>query len=151
MSDAKIVSKLITYLWPTDNAEFKMRVVASGVLLVAAKGLNVSIPLILKAAVDSMAVVSSSSAGAALTLATSPTGLLLGPMELIVAYGAARGGTCLLNEVRNVVFSKVSQGAIRRIANEVFVHLHKLDLDFHLSRQTGSISRVVDRGTRGMR
>ena len=125
MSDARIVSKLVTYLWPSDNNEFKLRVVASGILLVAAKGLNVSIPLILKAAVDSMAVVSTSSSGtAALALSsTSTTGLLLGPMGLIVAYGAARGGTCLLNEVRNVIFSKVSQGAIRRIANEVFVHV----------------------------
>ena len=151
MSDAKIVSKLATYLWPSHSPEFKTRVIASGVLLVAAKGLNVSIPLILKAAVDSMAVVSTSSAGAfTITSTAAGSGLLLGPMGLIMAYGAARGGTCLLNETRNVIFSKVSQGAIRRIANEVFVHLHKLDLDFHLSRQTGAISRVVDRGTRGM-
>eukprot|EP00955_Chlamydomonas_euryale_P087035 364265-Chlamydomonas_euryale.AAC.1 len=94
MSDFEIVRRLAHYLWPADNAEFKQRVVASGMLLVAAKVVNVSIPIILKYAIDAM-----SDGGAA-------TPLALGSIGLVVAYGGARAVTALLSELRNVIFSK---------------------------------------------
>ncbi|KAG1674674.1 hypothetical protein FOA52_007198 [Chlamydomonas sp. UWO 241] len=145
MSDCVIVQRLVRYLWPADNAEFKGRVVASGVLLVAAKVLNVSIPIILKYAIDAM-----TEGAPAAAIFVDGAGWALGPVGLLAAYGGARAGASLLSELRNVIFSKVSQGAIRRISTEVFTHLHTLDLKWHLSRQTGALSRVIDRGTRGM-
>ncbi|GAX78993.1 hypothetical protein CEUSTIGMA_g6433.t1 [Chlamydomonas eustigma] len=149
MTDVDILKKLSTYLWPKDKPDLQRRVVASAALLVAAKLLNVSVPVIMKEAVDAMSITVSSDALLSLS-ATSSTVYFWSPMTLIIAYGGARTGTALLNELRNVIFSKVSQSAIRLLATEVFAHLHSLDLNFHLSRQTGAISRIVDRGTRGM-
>ncbi|MEW5320485.1 MAG: hypothetical protein WDW38_011554 [Sanguina aurantia] len=76
--------------------------------------------------------------------------MMMGPVGLLVVYGLARGGAVGCNELRNSIFAKVAQGTIRRVASEVFAHLHHMDLNFHLSRQTGALSRVIDRGTRGI-
>lgn len=76
--------------------------------------------------------------------------LAAAPAALILGYSTARVGASLCNELRNAVFAKVTQAAIRRVASQVFGHLHGMDLAFHLSRQTGAVSRVIDRGTRGI-
>ncbi|GIL71461.1 hypothetical protein Vretifemale_2014 [Volvox reticuliferus] len=161
LSDAQILQRLMGYLWPQENPEFKRRVVAATFLLVAAKLLNINVPILLKLAVDALtsavaasAAIPGAGVSTAAAAATAPTvmayGMALGPITLLLGWGAARGGMALCNEMRNIVFAKVSQGTIRRVAREVFSHLHRLDLAFHLSKQTGSLARVVDRGTRGI-
>jgi ATP-binding cassette subfamily B protein len=111
------------------------RVVVALVFLVAAKFANVGVPLVLKDIVDGL-----DSAKAVLVL----------PLALLVAYGALRMSTVLFAELRDVVFMPVTQRAARRIALAVFRHLHALSLRFHLDRQTGGMSRDIERGTRGI-
>ena len=94
-------------------------------------------PLLFKYAVDAL-----NDAGAS-ELVLAPTGLLL-------AYGAARAGASLFNELRNAIFASVAQQGVRRLSSQVFEHLHRLDLTFHLSRQTGALTRALDRGGRGI-
>lgn len=141
----EILRQMSGYLWPKDNPEFRRRLSLALGLMVGAKLLNVSVPVLMKAAVDALAPVSSAGSalagGAAVTTSAS---------ALILAYGAARAGTVLCNEGRNMVFAKVTQGAIRSIALQVFKHLHNLDLAFHLSKQTGTLARIMDRGSRGI-
>ncbi|GFR45594.1 hypothetical protein Agub_g6989, partial [Astrephomene gubernaculifera] len=173
LSDTQILRRLVGYLWPRDNPEFRRRVVAASCLLVVAKILNINVPIALKLAVDALtaeaAVTAAATAAAAAgagaggtaaaaaagTAAAGTTGLVLygmtlGPIALLLGWGGARMGMAFCNEMRNVVFAKVAQGTIRRVAREVFTHLHTLDLGFHLAKQTGSVARVVDRGTRGI-
>jgi ABC-type transport system involved in Fe-S cluster assembly fused permease/ATPase subunit len=128
--DWGVVALLLPYLW-----EYKWRVLVALVFLVAAKLANVGVPLVLKAIVDSL---DSSAATVAV------------PFALLVAYGALRFSTTLFAELRDVVFVRVTQRAIRRIALTVFRHLHALSLRFHLERQTGGVSRDIERGTRGI-
>jgi len=115
--------------------EFKGRVAAALLFLIIAKLANVGVPLALKAIID--------------TLDTKQAILAL-PVLLIVGYGALRFSTTLFNELRDGVFAKVTQRSIRRIALSVFRHLHGLNLRFHLERQTGGMSRDIERGTRGI-
>jgi ABC-type transport system involved in Fe-S cluster assembly fused permease/ATPase subunit len=121
---------LLPYLW-----EFKWRVVVALVFLSVAKLANVGVPLVLKEVVDA--------------LDPSRAAVVL-PLALLVAYGALRLSTTLFAELRDVVFVRVTQRAIRRIALTVFGHLHSLSLRFHLERQTGGVSRDIERGTRGI-
>ncbi|CAB4028207.1 ATP-binding cassette sub-family B member 7, mitochondrial-like, partial [Paramuricea clavata] len=105
--------------------------------------LNVQVPFLFKYAVDHLnnaAPLMDTVAGSAMTLTTA----------LLLGYGAARAGASLFNELRNAVFAKVAQSSIRTVAKRTFLHLHNLDLSFHLSRQTGYLSRAIDRGTRGI-
>ena len=121
---------LLPYLW-----EYRWRVVIALVLLVAAKLANVGVPLVLKEVVDAL----------------DPTQAVLAvPLALLVAYGLLRLSTTLFGELRDVVFVRVTQRAIRRIALTVFRHLHALSLRFHLERQTGGVSRDIERGTGGI-
>ena len=121
---------LLPYVW-----EYKARVVVALVFLVAAKLANVAVPLVLKEVVDGL----------------SPTQAVLAvPLALLFAYGALRLSTTLFAELRDLVFIRVTQRAIRRIALGVFRHLHALSLRFHLERQTGGVSRDIERGTRGI-
>ncbi|KAK9835734.1 hypothetical protein WJX74_007020 [Apatococcus lobatus] len=144
MSDMTVLRELGTYLLPKDNPEFRWRIGTAMSLLVVSKLINVSVPFIFKYAIDG--------------LAASPTGdpllstsmLAMTPIALLIGYGVARVTAVGCNELRNAVFAKVTQGTIREVANRVFVHLHDLDLAFHVSRQTGALSRVIDRGTRGI-
>ena len=115
--------------------EFKGRLAAVVVLLVLSKLANVSVPLALKEIVDAMSV---------------EKALLAVPVALILGYGALRLMSTLFGEVRDAIFAKVTQRAIRRVALEVFGHLHALSLRFHLERQTGGVSRDIERGTRGI-
>jgi ATP-binding cassette subfamily B protein len=126
----RVVPMLLPYLW-----EFRWRVVIALLFLIAAKLANVGVPLVLKEVVD------------ALDPATAVAAV---PMALLVAYGALRLSATLFAELRDVVFVRVTQRAIRRIALGVFRHLHSLSLRFHLERQTGGVSRDIERGTRGI-
>ncbi|CAG9465269.1 unnamed protein product [Pedinophyceae sp. YPF-701] len=140
-SDLVIVKELKSHLWPPDNPEFRRRVAISLVLLVSSKLLNVQVPFLFKYAVDSLTTAGIPDPASA--FAITPAALLLG-------YGACKAGASLANEARNAVFANVTQETIRQVARDVFVHLHSMDLPFHLSRQTGALSRTIDRGCRGI-
>lgn len=137
---------MFSYVWPKDRPDLRARVAISLGLLAGAKGMNIVVPFMFKYAVDNLNEVSGNVlnlADASNTVATMATAVLIG-------YGASRAGAALFNELRNAVFGKVAQSSIRRIAKNVFLHLHNLDLGFHLSRQTGALSKAIDRGTRGI-
>jgi len=129
-NNLKTIAALLPYLW-----EFKVRVVLALSLLVLAKLANVSVPLVLKEIVDAL---------------DQPRAMLVLPVFLLVSYGVLRLCSTLFGELRDAIFAKVTQRAIRRVANKVFVHLHTLSLRFHLERQTGGVSRDIERGTRGI-
>ncbi len=123
------------HLWPDGRGDLKTRVIGALFFLGLAKILNVYVPYLLKLATD--------------RLSTTEQALVL-PLGLIVAYGGARVLVAFFGEVRDLIFVKVAQHAQRTIALNTFKHLHNLSLDFHLSRQTGGLSRVIERGTRGI-
>nr|WP_314898845.1 ABC transporter ATP-binding protein/permease [uncultured Deefgea sp.] len=129
-NDWKTISTLLPYL-----LQYKFRVALALTLLFVAKFASVAVPLVLKDIVDSL---------------DSKNAALLFPLSLILAYGALRLSTVILGELRDAVFAKVTQGAIRKVALQVFEHLHRLSLRFHLERQTGGMSRDIDRGTKGI-
>jgi len=142
--------QLLTAIWKNISKEgdtqFRRRVGAALGLLVASKLLNIQVPFLFKYTIDALNLDPSGATPASLSL-----GLLVAtPATLIVGYGAARAGASLCNELRNAVFAKVTQRAIRSVAGSVFSHLHSLDLAYHLNRQTGALARVIDRGTRGI-
>ena len=129
--DWKAIRTLLPYLW-----EYRRRVLLALGCLVLAKVANVSIPLALKGIVDN------------LDAAQNP--VLVLPIAFLLAYGALRLASSLFGELRDAIFAKVTQRAIRRVALQVFRHLHSLALKFHLERQTGGVSRDIERGTRGI-
>ncbi|MDD5384952.1 MAG: ABC transporter ATP-binding protein/permease [Gallionella sp.] len=128
--DWQAIRSLLPYLW-----EFKWRVVIALSLLVLSKLANVSVPLVLKEIIDAM---------------DKPQAALAVPVFLIIGYGVLRLLSTLFGELRDAVFAKATQRAIRRVALQVFGHLHSLSLRFHLDRQTGGVSRDIERGTRGI-
>lgn len=152
VADMKILRSLAKYLWLKDNLEFRLRVLMALGLLVGAKVLNVQVPFLFKLAVDWLSTVT----GAGSTLATFNTAnstllaLFVSPAAVLVGYGIARAGSSACNELRNAVFSKVALRAIRTVSRKVFSHLHDLDLQYHLSRQTGALNRIIDRGSRAI-
>ncbi|KAM9412613.1 iron-sulfur clusters transporter ABCB7, mitochondrial-like isoform 2-T2 [Salvelinus alpinus] len=107
---------------------------------------NVTVPFMFKYAVDELNGLS----GHMLNLSDAPSTVATMATAVLIGYGVSRAGSALFNELRNAVFGKVAQNSIRRIAKNVFLHLHSLDLGFHLSRQTGAMSKAIDRGTRGI-
>jgi ATP-binding cassette subfamily B protein len=129
---------LARYLWPEGEPGLRARVVASLGLLLAARGVNVLVPIAFGRAVD------------ALTPTQGAAALVAVPVAIVAAYGMVRLLSSALTEASDAVFSKVQGRGMRRIALEVFEHLHRLSLRFHLDRQTGGLSRVIERGTRGM-
>lgn len=129
-NNLRTIAALLPYLW-----EFKGRVILALSLLVLAKLANVSVPLVLKEIVDAL---------------NQPNAILVLPAFLLISYGALRLCSTLFGELRDAIFAKVTQRAIRRVANKVFVHLHTLSLRFHLERQTGGVSRDIERGSRGI-
>ncbi|GBL99978.1 ATP-binding cassette sub-family B member 7, mitochondrial [Araneus ventricosus] len=141
-----IVKKMFTYIWPKDKPEIRKRVVLSVGLLISAKLLSIEVPFLFKYTIDYL----NSHTGMALNLETAPATIVTVATALIIGYGMARAGASLFNELRNAVFAKVAHDSIRRVAKSVFLHLHNLDLSFHLSRQTGALSKAIDRGTRGI-
>jgi len=128
--DWTTIRTLLPYLW-----EYKGRVIAAVACLVLAKAANVGVPVLLKQIVDSL---------------DRNTAMLFVPMALLVAYGLLRLSTTVFTELREFLFAKVTQRAVRKIALNVFRHLHALSLRFHLHRQTGGLTRDVERGQRGI-
>jgi len=135
----KTINLLAPFLWPKNKFSLKIRVVLAILCLVLSKATNLISPPILGRAVDSLTELSQG-----LNMYT------LVPLSLIVAYGLARVATKLFGELRNAVFSKVSQHAIRQLTLNTFKHLHYLSLQFHLNRKTGALSKFIDRGTKGI-
>ncbi|KAF3816149.1 hypothetical protein GH733_014738 [Mirounga leonina] len=125
----KIIKAMLSYVWPKDRPDLRARVAISLGFLGGAKAMNIVVPFMFKYAVDSLNQMSG---------------------NMLNLNGVSRAGAAFFNEVRNAVFGKVAQNSIRRIARNVFLHLHNLDLAFHLSRQTGALSKAIDRGTRGI-
>ncbi|KAH6984607.1 transporter ATM1 [Ilyonectria sp. MPI-CAGE-AT-0026] len=139
-ADWAIMKEMSRYLWPKDSLDTKLRVGLAVFLLVGAKVLNVQVPFYFKSIVDSMNIDIAAVGGTATTVAGA----------MILAYGATRVGATLFQEMRNAVFASVAQKAIRRVACNVFDHLLRLDLSFHLSKQTGGLTRAIERGTKGI-
>ncbi|MBL8468873.1 MAG: ABC transporter ATP-binding protein/permease [Methyloversatilis discipulorum] len=137
--DSETIRNLLPYLWA-----YKWRVLIALACLVLAKGSNVAVPLVFKQVIDALAPAAASSRAA---LEAAP---LLVPLGLLAAYGALRFSTSMLTELREIVFSRVTQQAVRRISLQVFRHLHALSLRFHLERQTGGLTRDIERGTRAI-
>lgn len=133
-SDAATLARLLPYLW-----QYKWRVLAAIAFMVGAKLANVGVPLLLKQLVDAMSIPPGGTAA-----------LLVVPVGLLLAYGALRLTHSLFNELRELVFAKATHGAARAIALKTFEHLHSLSLRFHLERQTGGMTRDIERGVRGI-
>ncbi|XP_068103688.1 iron-sulfur clusters transporter ABCB7, mitochondrial isoform X2 [Hyperolius riggenbachi] len=142
----KILKAMFSHVWPKDRPDLRARVAISLGLLACAKGMNIVVPFMFKHAVDNLNEIS----GNVLNMADAPNAVATVATTVLIGYGVARAGSALFNEMRNAVFGKVAQSSIRRIAKNVFLHLHNLDLGFHLSRQTGALSKAIDRGTRGI-
>ncbi|CCH42011.1 Iron-sulfur clusters transporter ATM1,mitochondrial [Wickerhamomyces ciferrii] len=140
LSQLKIIKDLLAYLWPKDRFSFKVRVVIALSLLILAKVLNVQVPFFFKSIIDGMNIDWTNQVG-------TVTAIIGGT---ILAYGGARFGAVLFGELRNAIFATVAQSAIRNVAQTTFKHLLNLDLGFHLSRQTGGLTRAIDRGTKGI-
>ncbi|WP_353155051.1 ABC transporter ATP-binding protein/permease [Herminiimonas fonticola] len=133
-NDWATLKTLIPYLWT-----YKWRVALALLFLIAAKFANVGVPLVLKRLIDGLTIDPA-----------SPHALLVLPVGILLAYGALRLSTTLFTELREYTFARVTQRAVRTIALQVFRHLHALSLRFHLNRQTGGMTRDIERGTRGI-
>ncbi|NYT44827.1 ABC transporter ATP-binding protein/permease [Alcaligenaceae bacterium] len=129
-NDIQTIKSLLPYVW-----QFKWRVIAAIICLVAAKVASVILPLFLKDIVDKLSV---------------PATLLALPVAALVGYGFARLASSVFGELRDALFARVTQGSIRRIAAQLFQHLFALSLRFHMQRQTGGLSRDIERGTKGI-
>ena len=132
--DWQTLSRLLPYLW-----QYKWRVVMALTLMVGAKLANVSVPLLLKELIDAMSI-----------RPGEPQAVLVVPVALLLGYGVLRLMTSAFTELRELVFAKATQGAARSIALQTFEHLHALSLRFHLARQTGGMTRDIERGVRGI-
>lgn len=133
-SDWDTLRRLFPYLWA-----YKWRVIAALAFMVGAKMANVGVPVLLKNLVDAMTLKPG-----------DPAALLVVPAALLLGYGALRLSTSLFTELRELVFAKATEGAARSISLQVFRHLHAMSLRFHLERQTGGMTRDIERGTRGV-
>ena len=132
--DWRVIRDLLPYL-----LEYRFRVIIALSCLIAAKVVNIGIPVVMKELIDSLDV-----------KANSPQAVLVVPLGIILAYGVLRVSASLFIELREALFAKVTQNAVRKVALQVFEHLHSLALSFHLARQTGGVSRDIERGTRGI-
>jgi len=135
----KTCALLLPFFWPVERKDLKARVVVAVVSLVLAKLANLTVPLILGWAVDTLSNLE------------GQMDLLFGiPIAALAAYGLSRLSYIVFNEIRDAVFSRVSQHAVRQVAIKVFNHLHALSIRFHLERKTGALNRFIDRGTTGI-
>ena len=132
--DWRVIRDLLPYL-----LEYRFRVAIALSCLISAKVVNLGIPIVMKELIDSLDINTS-----------SPQALLVVPLGIILAYGLLRISASLFTEMREALFAKVTQNAVRKVALQVFEHLHSLALSFHLARQTGGVSRDIERGTRGI-
>jgi ATP-binding cassette subfamily B protein len=130
------------YMWPADRADLKARVVWATVFLVVAKLVLVAVPYFFKWATDALV-------GDATSQPPLPD-FLLAPVALVIAYNVVRVVQVGLNQLRDALFARVGQHAVRQLAYKTFVHMHDLSLRFHLERRTGGLSRIIERGTKGI-
>ncbi|BDD67872.1 metal ABC transporter permease [Sphingobium sp. TA15] len=128
--------RFFPYLWPADAPALRRRVAVAMALVLVAKAVSLAMPFAYKGAIDRMAPGMESGAGLAIAL--------------VVAYAGARFGGVLFDNLRNAIFERVGQEAGRRLADDVFVHLHRLSLRFHLDRRTGAVTKIVERGTKSI-
>ncbi|KAJ2899922.1 Iron-sulfur clusters transporter ATM1 [Zalerion maritima] len=139
-ADWAILKEMSHYLWPKDSWDTKFRVGLAVSLMIGGKLANVQVPFYFKSIVDAMNIDFGQVGGTAAMVAGS----------MILAYGTTRICATLFSEMRNAVFASVAQKAIRKVARNVFDHLLRLDLSFHLSKPTGGLTRAIDRGTKGI-
>uniref|UniRef100_A0A7N2QXJ3 Uncharacterized protein n=1 Tax=Quercus lobata TaxID=97700 RepID=A0A7N2QXJ3_QUELO len=152
VADINILRTLATYIWVKDNFEFRLRIITALAFLVGAKVVNIQVPFLFKLAVDWLTTYSSNAAALASFTTANSTALALfaTPASVLIGYGIARACSSAFNELRTAVFSKVALRTIRTISRKVFAHLHDLDLRYHLSRETGGLNRIIDRGSRAI-
>ena len=130
------LSRFLPYLWPQDRPDLKLRICGAMLAVLLGKAAVLSMPFAYKAAIDSMTI--------------DGTAMAMAAMLAVAAYGAARLGSVLFDNLRNVVFERVGQEATRTLAENVFVQLHSLSLRFHLARRTGEVTKVIERGTKSI-
>jgi ATP-binding cassette, subfamily B, heavy metal transporter len=135
-ADFKTLKRFLPYLWPADRPELKLRVAVAILLVLMAKATSLTMPYALKLALDTMA-------------ADIPDGLGVA-VALVSSYALARFGGVLFDNLRNAVFERVGQEAARRLSLDVFTHIHRLSLRFHLERRTGALTRLIERGTKSI-
>ena len=145
LSDAKVqgwavIRRVVPYLWPEGQTWVKRRVVIALAVLLISKFIAVGTPILYKQAVDALAPEG----------ATAATVLGLGAVGLTLAYGFARLMTVGFQQLRDVVFTRVGQRALRQLALETFTHIHRLSMRYHITRKTGGLSRVIERGVKGV-
>jgi ABC-type transport system involved in Fe-S cluster assembly fused permease/ATPase subunit len=131
------LKRFLPYLWPKGEPGLRLRIIIAGLLVLCAKAAILTMPFLYKAVIDGM---SDDALGTELTVL----------LALVAAYGVARFGQVLFDNMRNIVFEKVGQQAARRLATNVFTHLHSLSLRFHLGRRTGEVTKVIERGTKSI-
>ena len=130
------LKRFLPYLWPSENSELRHRITLAVLLIIAAKAVTLTLPFFYKRAVDAM----SGDAGQVATVA----------MAFVLAYALGRFTGVLFDNLRNIVFERVGQDATRALAEDVFARLHQLSLRFHLSRRTGEVTKVIERGTKSI-
>ena len=134
------IRRVTPYLWPKGEGWVKRRVILALSMLVFAKIISVSTPFFYKAAVDKLA-------------GDAPSGAwLMGltAVALVLAYGLARLGAVAFGELRDAIFVRVGQRALRKLALETFTHIHRLSMRYHITRKTGGLSRIIERGVKGV-
>ncbi|MEH6653035.1 ABC transporter ATP-binding protein/permease [Loktanella salsilacus] len=135
-----VISRVAPYLWPAGDKNTKIRVVAAISVLLVANAIAVGTPFLYKAAVDALAAE-----------ARDDTWLIaLGAVWLTVLYGVSRLATTGLTQLRDVIFTPVGQRALRTLALETFTHIHRLSMRYHITRKTGGLSRIIERGVKGV-
>ncbi|SOH93495.1 ATP-binding cassette, subfamily B [Monaibacterium marinum] len=141
-SGGTVLTKVIPYLWPKNQPQLKVRVVISMIMLVLAKVITLATPLFFSGAVDALTPEDASQSVGFL--------LAMGPVALVIGFGLARIGQVGFNQLRDAVFARVGQRALRRLALETFQHIHALSLRYHIARKTGGLSRIIERGVKGV-
>jgi ABC-type transport system involved in Fe-S cluster assembly fused permease/ATPase subunit len=134
------IRRVLPYLWPTDAPWVRRRVIIAMCLLVMSKIISVSTPFFYKAAVDTLAGEAPSESAL----------LMFGAVGLTIAYGIARLSSVAFGELRDAVFVRVGQRALRKLALETFTHIHRLSMRYHIARKTGGLSRIIERGVKGV-
>ena len=141
-----VLRELVPYVWPKGRRDLHARVIAAFIALMLAKTVTLAVPIAYKNTVDYL----TGAEGAGASAGTTILGLAIVPIMLIVAYGVGRILMVLFAQVRDVIFTVVTQNAVRELANRTFRHLHSLSLRFHLERRTGGLNRVIERGVNGV-
>ena len=136
------IKNLWPFMWPADRPDLRRRVIYAFVLLLLAKVVTVLVPFTYKWATDALT-------GEGLNAAVLPSWLVT-PIMLVIAYGVGRVAAVGFTQLRDALFARVGQHAVRQLSNIVFRHIHSLSLRFHLQRRTGGLTRIIERGTKGI-